>query len=85
MIGKLPTHCPCCNQCLMITQLHCESCGTNLLGSFVPPFNQLSEEEQLFIKIFVLHSGSLKSVAQQMKISYPTIRKILNQIISEIE
>ena len=85
MTGTLPNHCPCCNQRLIVIQLHCEECGTNLTGSFVSPFHQFSEDEQLFIRNFVLHSGSIKSVARQMGKSYPTVRKMLNNLIKQLD
>ena len=85
MNGITPNICPCCHRNLVITQLHCEQCGTTLSGSFVSLFHQFSEDEQLFIKNFILNSGSFKSVARQMGKSYPTIRKILDHIISKME
>lgn len=45
----------------------------------------LSEEEIHFIKRFVLASGSLKDLAKQYKVSYPTLRIRLNQLIEKIE
>ena len=85
MTGTVPNICPCCHRNLVITQLHCEQCGTTLSGSFVSSFQQFSDDEQLFIKNFILNSGSLKSVARQIDKSYPTVRKMLNHIINKIE
>jgi len=85
MNSALPNFCPCCNQNLTITQLHCEQCGTTLSGTFISPLNQLSEDDLLFIKNFVLNSGSLKHVAMKMDKSYPTVRKMLNHIIKKME
>lgn len=45
----------------------------------------LSEEELHFIKRFVLASGSLKDLAKQYKVSYPTLRIRLNRLIEKIE
>ena len=84
MTKTVPNNCPCCHSDLVITELHCDLCGTNLSGSFVSSFHQFSEDEQLFIKNFMLNGGNLKSLAQQMNISYPTVRKMLNQIINKI-
>ena len=81
----LPNNCPSCHHNLIITQLHCNQCGVNLSGYFASSFHQFSEDEQLFIKNFVLNDGSLKSVARQMNKSYPTIRKMLDHIINKIE
>ena len=85
MNSALPNFCPCCNQNLIITQLHCGQCGTILSGTFISLFNQLSEDDLLFIKNFVLNSGSLKHLSKQIDKSYPTVRKMLNQIIKKME
>ena len=45
----------------------------------------LSEEELHFVKRFVLASGSLKDLAKQYKVSYPTLRIRLNRLIEKIE
>ena len=45
----------------------------------------LSEEEIHFVKRFILASGSLKDLAKQYKVSYPTLRIRLNRLIEKIE
>jgi hypothetical protein len=45
----------------------------------------LSEEDLHFIYRFVLASGSLKELAQQYGISYPTVRLRLDTLIEKIE
>ena len=84
MNKTVPSNCPCCHQKMVTTELHCEQCGANITGNFVSPFQHFSAEEQLFIRDFILKDGSLKAVAQQKKISYPTVRKMLNQIINKV-
>jgi hypothetical protein len=44
----------------------------------------LSEEDLHFVKRFLLKSGSLKDVAAQYDISYPTIRLRLDRLIEKI-
>ena len=44
----------------------------------------LSEEDVHFIKRFVLVSGSLKELATQYRVSYPTLRIRLNRLIEKI-
>ena len=44
----------------------------------------LSEEELHFVKRFVLASGSLKDLAKQYQVSYPTLRVRLNRLIDKI-
>ena len=45
----------------------------------------LSEEERHFIKRFILASGSLKDLAKQYQVSYPTLRARLNRLIEKIK
>jgi|GEM_PF-219183 len=80
-----PTHCPSCHAQLTVTCLKCNTCSTEVSGSYnLPVLALLSEEEQQFILRFVKNSGSLKDMASQMKLSYPTVRNLLNDIIKKI-
>jgi len=45
----------------------------------------LSEEDLAFIKRFVLASGSLKEMAKQYGITYPTVRLRLDRLIEKIK
>lgn len=45
----------------------------------------LNEEDLQFLKRFVLASGSLKALAQEYGISYPTIRIRLDRLIAKIQ
>ena len=45
----------------------------------------LSEEDWQFIKRLILASGSLKDVADQYGISYPTVRIRLNRLIEKVK
>lgn len=46
---------------------------------------ELSEEDWQFVKRLILASGSLKEVAAQYGISYPTVRVRMNRIIEKVE
>ena len=45
----------------------------------------LSEEDWKFIKRLLLASGSLKDIANQYGISYPTVRIRLNRLIEKVQ
>ena len=51
---------------------------------FPPWMADLEEEDMAFIKRFVLASGSLKEVASQYGVSYPTVRLRLDRLIQKI-
>jgi hypothetical protein len=81
-----PCTCPSCRGNLKVKNLQCENCGTEVSGTFaLPVFDHLSADEQTFILQFVKKSGSLKDMATELKLSYPTVRNLLNEIIKKIE
>lgn len=45
----------------------------------------LDEEDVTFIKKFLLASGSLKEIAKQYHVSYPTVRLRLDKLIQKIQ
>ena len=47
--------------------------------------DMLEEEDLVFIKRFVLASGSLKEMAKAYGITYPTVRLRLDRLIGKIE
>lgn len=82
----LPCYCPSCQSQLKVKSLKCENCQTEVTGNYeLPTLSLLSVEDQNFILSFVKHSGSLKEMANQLKLSYPTVRNLLNEIIQKIE
>jgi hypothetical protein len=85
MNKKLPLRCPSCDSLLHVKQLYCENCKTEVTGLYsLPVISQLSIEDQKFILDFVKVSGSLKIMAQNMNLSYPTVRNLLDEIITKI-
>ena len=45
----------------------------------------VSDEDLNFIKRFILNSGSLKKLAAEYSISYPTVRLRLDRLIAKLE
>ena len=45
----------------------------------------LEEEDLVFIKKFLLSSGSLKEMARQYGVTYPTVRLRLDRLIQKIQ
>ena len=82
----LPTYCPSCQAQLKVKCLKCEACQTEVNGSYnLPLLALLSENDQQFIIRFIINSGSLKEMASELKLSYPTVRNMLNEIIKKIK
>lgn len=45
----------------------------------------LEDEDVVFIKKFLLASGSLKEIAKQYKVTYPTVRLRLDKVIQKVQ
>lgn len=46
---------------------------------------ELAEDELVFIKRFILASGSLKEMADIYGVTYPTVRARLNHVIEKVK
>ncbi|HIT72751.1 hypothetical protein B5E58_07450 [Tyzzerella sp. An114] len=47
--------------------------------------NNLEDEDIVFIKKFILASGSLKEIASEYNVTYPTVRLRLDRLIQKIK
>lgn len=80
-----PTLCPSCNSEMMVTTLHCQQCDTTVSGLYdIPVLLKLKADQQQFVLQFIKCSGSIKQMAADMGLSYPTVRNILDEIIENI-
>jgi hypothetical protein len=81
----LPIQCPACKEQLKVKRLACENCQTQVEGLYqLPLLMRLDLQEQAFLIDFLKSSGSLKDMAALMKLSYPTVRNRLDEIIEKI-
>lgn len=48
-------------------------------------FDVLSEEEREFVRRFLLASGSLKALADEYGVSYPTVRARIDRLIGKVQ
>ena len=85
MKKKLPYLCPSCDTELSVQSLVCSSCETIVSGKFsLPILSQLNDEDQSFVLDFILCSGSLKVMAEKLKLSYPSVRNKLDDLIEHL-
>ena len=55
-------------------------------GTELPPWlAALDDEDRQFLKRFLLASGSLKDLAAEYGVSYPTIRARLDRLIAKVQ
>lgn len=74
--------CPVCKSDLKVTKLSCTRCSTEITGDFkLSKFNYLSKEHLYFIEVFIKNKGSIKQIEKELGISYPTVKKNLDEVI----
>lgn len=81
---EMPRKCPVCGETMMITRLYCSSCDTTMEGHFhtaESPFAALTPEQLQFVLTFVRCEGRFTRLEDELKLSYPTLRNRLNEII----
>ncbi|HUW18826.1 MAG TPA: DUF2089 family protein [Sedimentisphaerales bacterium] len=82
----LPTICPACENRLKVKSLTCQQCQTEIQGQYeLPALSKLSVDDQDFVLEFIKASGSLKEMARLLRLSYPTVRNRLDEIIEQLK
>lgn len=85
MKKKLIGICPICDQKLNVTELSCNDCGSTIRGEFtLSEFDYLTASQQEFALIFIKNAGNIKAIEKEMNISYPTVKKNLDDLIASL-
>jgi hypothetical protein len=75
--------CPICEASLKVTELSCPSCRTKIVTDLETcPFCNLKADALRFLTIFLKSRGNIKEVEKELGISYPTVRKRLDDLLS---
>ncbi len=79
------TACPYCQESMTVSRMTCHACEITVEAAFpTARLANLPVEHQRFIEIFILGSGSLKEIAEQTGVSYPTVRSRLDKVIAAL-
>jgi len=74
--------CPVCGDPLIVTRLQCPQCDTALEGRFgLGRFHELNPEQLGFAELFLRSEGKLSWAAEELGVSYPTVRARLDDVI----
>jgi hypothetical protein len=77
--------CPVCQNSLLATRLSCNVCHTEITGEFeLSRFSYLNKEELNFIETFIRVYGNIKEMEKELDISYPTVKKMLEQVVTKM-
>src|SRR3954468_16031814 len=81
----IDTACPYCHGPMAVTRMGCAKCNVQIEAAFGSSrLGSLPVEHQRFIELFVLAGGSLKEIAEQTGVSYPTVRSRLDKVMAAL-
>ncbi|MGA2505138.1 MAG: DUF2089 domain-containing protein [Anaerolineales bacterium] len=84
-MSVIPRKCPSCSAPLVVTQLSCTRCETNVVGLYeINPFLRLSNESLQFLETFIRNRGNVKEMERESGESYWVIRRRLDEVITEL-
>lgn len=80
-----PRDCPVCGDCLALTRMSCEACGTELSGDFEAcEFCALSRDERELLRVFLASRGNMKELERHLGVSYPTARARFDSLLTSL-
>lgn len=78
-------YCPICHDKLVVKTLRCNHCDTEITGDFtLNPFDYLSKEQLDFVLVFIKNQGNIKSIEKDLGISYPTVKKNIEELCNAL-
>ena len=84
-MDKLISHCPFCHGEFAVSSLHCNTCGIELKGEYaLSAFDCLPEKQYEFLISFLKNRGNLKELQNELNISYPTAKKMLDELLTAL-
>ena len=79
------SRCPVCQGRLEPVKLRCSECHVAVEGNLpVSRLALLSDDQQQFVEAFLLARGNIREVEKELGISYPTVRKRLEDVVQAL-
>ena len=79
------SNCPICDGRLEPVKMKCASCEVAMEGHFpISKLGLLASDQQQFVEAFLVARGNIKEVEKELGISYPTVRKKLDEVIDAL-
>lgn len=82
---KILEQCPTCGGTLVVTEVQCQRCLTQVRSRYSPcAFCGLTADQLVFVKLFVEKRGNLREMEKALGVSYPTVRGKLEEIAERV-
>lgn len=70
---------------LIVTEIQSKEKDITVRGEFqLSKFDYLTKEQQYFIEVFIKNQGNIKQIEKELGISYPTVKKSLEEVTSAL-
>ena len=70
---------------LVVTEIQSKKKDITVRGEFqLSKFDYLTKEQQYFIEVFIKNQGNIKQIEKELGISYPTVKKSLEEVTSAL-
>lgn len=77
--------CPCCGNHMQVTEYRCKKCAITVSGDFEKSdFWNLDALQLKFAEIFLKKRGNIKEVEKELGVSYPSVKKLLDNLVSAL-
>lgn len=74
--------CPVCKGELYINRLSCKNCKSEFpVDKSISKYDLLSVDQKDFLETFLRNRGNIKTVGENLHISYPTVKRRLNDLL----
>jgi len=86
MYSEIMLNCPSCARDLQVSQLRCHACNVRIEGDFrFARLARLPRDKLRLAELFILCSGNMKEIAARLDISYPTLRRHMDELIDALK
>lgn len=70
---------------LVVTEIQSKKKDITVRGEFqLSKFDYLTKEQQYFIEVFIKNQGNIKQIEKELGISYPTVKKSLEEVTTAL-
>ena len=82
---EVPAQCPHCGGPLEVREVVCHQCDTQIRSHYhLSPFDRLDPDKRRFALLFLRAAGNLREMERLLGVSYPTVRKKLDEVIEAL-
>lgn len=77
--------CPVCQGELYVNRLACKNCKSEFpVEKPISKFDLLTYEQKEFLEVFLKNRGNIKIIGEDLQISYPTVKKRLDDLLKNL-